>query len=599
MLLLFLLSTPWNARADSTDTAIPADSTGDGDPAVAAGPASFAPAGARAVLLEEAFARYAILTWSDALAAIPGGRVDRFGPLGFYETYRVDGLGAPAVLYEGIPVPGAGNGLANGNALPFAAVGRLAVTGPGIETRDARANADGAILLAAEPWAGGIPRSLVWVDQGASGYQRYLGRFSRDIGRSTYVRAHFQFRQSSSFVPVNTENYRGREVDLRLGGSLGAVRYELGYWDYGDEQYVFDDSLRGENGFSHTGEEKKQIARLRLTLPRGSTAQLYATNATLDAAPLAGDTALAGEERRDGVVIAAPFPLASGAIVLSARAERREATAGATTRDRWESGGFAEVSRPFPLGVVTARAGGVIPSGTDGAVVGNGELRIERTREQWGSHVSLVRARREASAEQFARGADHFGIANQVEVGMHGPGAEGTWRLRYAFRYVEDALVPLAVDPFFSEYYRYEESAHIAEASCAWDAGPAAAELSYLFSRSREEGADRPPPYQSDHVVRGRVALSRVVPYIQALGRIDLLGEWRSDRFAPGRDVPMDDYYYLRGRFTLELRGADVYCQAERVTGHRLEYRDGIGGAAGVLSGTFQIYFGVRWPLED
>ncbi|NNE10464.1 MAG: Plug domain-containing protein, partial [Gemmatimonadetes bacterium] len=307
--LLLTLFSFQNAHGDSTNTSILTDSTARADQTVSASPAPYAPAEARAFLLEEAFKRYSILTWSDALAALPGGRVDRFGPLGFYETYRVDGLGAPLVLYEGIPVPGAGNGLTNGNALPFAAVARLAVAGPGIETQDARAFSDGALLLSAEPWPGGIPRSLVWVDQGASGYQRYLARFSRDVGRSTYVRAHFQFRQNSSFVPVNTENYRGREVDVRLGGARGAFRYELGYWDYGDEQYVFDDSLRGENGFSHTGEEKKRIGRLRIEGPREVTAQVYATKATLDAVPLEADTMLTGEERRDGIEISAPFTL--------------------------------------------------------------------------------------------------------------------------------------------------------------------------------------------------------------------------------------------------------------------------------------------------
>lgn len=592
------------ARAEPTasETIVHSDSSLHSDiapPAETGTTVNYDPRGARAVLREETFARYSLLTWSDAFESLPGGRVNRFGPQGFYETYRIDGLGAPTILYEGVPVPGAGSGLTSGNALPFAGVGRLAIMGPSVGSGDARANADGAVILTAEPWVGGIPRSLVWVDQGASGYQRYLARFARDLGTSAYVRAHFQFRQNSSFVPAGTENYRGREIDLRFGGASGVIRYELGYWTYADEQYVFDDSLRGEGGFSHTGEEQKQIVRLRLDGPGRFSALLFGTGATGDAVPLAGDTAFAGEERRDGVVLSVPYAGSPGAMQFSVRVERREATAGAETRDRWESGGYAELTRSLSLADFTIRAGAVVQSGAGATVIGNGEIRFDRLNGNRGSHVSYVRARREASAELFARGVDDFGIANQAEAGFHAPGAGGKWSVRYAYRVVENARTRMATDPFFAAYAEYEERAHIVEASYAWEAGPLATEFSYLFSRSREEGVDQPPPYQSDHLARGRVALSRVVPYIQALGRLDLLGTWRSDRFAPGQTVPMDDFYYMRGRFTLELRGADVYVQAERILGHRLEYRDGIAGAPGVLSGTFQIYFGVRWPLED
>jgi hypothetical protein len=62
----------------------------------------------------------------------------------------------------------------------------------------------------------------------------------------------------------------------------------------------------------------------------------------------------------------------------------------------------------------------------------------------------------------------------------------------------------------------------------------------------------------------------------------------------------MEDYFYLRGRVAIALRGVDLFGQMEQVLGHQNEYLDGaVEGGDGVLSGTRQIHLGVSWPLTD
>jgi len=62
----------------------------------------------------------------------------------------------------------------------------------------------------------------------------------------------------------------------------------------------------------------------------------------------------------------------------------------------------------------------------------------------------------------------------------------------------------------------------------------------------------------------------------------------------------MDDYYYLRGRLTLDVNGAKLFGHLEQILGNQLEYVDGAPpGGDGVLSGTLQVYLGIDWPLEN
>ena len=97
-----------------------------------------------------------------------------------------------------------------------------------------------------------------------------------------------------------------------------------------------------------------------------------------------------------------------------------------------------------------------------------------------------------------------------------------------------------------------------------------------------------------------RASYSRPAPCLGAPTRIDALGEWRSDRFAPGRDVAMDRYYYLRARLTINLRGVDLYGQLEQILPHQIEYVDGrLPGTDGVLSGYQRYYLGLYWPFLD
>ncbi|MFH1680940.1 MAG: hypothetical protein ABIH26_09890 [Candidatus Eisenbacteria bacterium] len=147
---------------------------------------------------------------------------------------------------------------------------------------------------------------------------------------------------------------------------------------------------------------------------------------------------------------------------------------------------------------------------------------------------------------------------------------------------------------------RIDERTDGVEVSIEGRSGELAWEGSYAWVRAREKGASDPLPYHSDHLARGRLSYSRPIPRFPAVPRVDVLGEWRSDRRAPGRTVPLEDYFYLRGRVALNLRGTDLFAQMEQVLGHQLEYIDGpVEGTDGVLSGSRQIYLGLNWPFMD
>jgi outer membrane cobalamin receptor len=215
-------------------------------------------------------------------------------------------------------------------------------------------------------------------------------------------------------------------------------------------------------------------------------------------------------------------------------------------------------------------------------------------------HLRAGRFREERTVRQWIAGDADPGIVRTAEAGIGFAFLPLRPKVRW-FRREGDGVDHLvSVDSHLESFVRIDERTDGLEASIEGRAGAIEWEGSYAWIRAREKGKSDPLPYHSDHLVRGRVSYERPIPRFPAVPRMDVLGEWRSDRRAPGRSEPMEDYFTLRGRITLNVRGTDLFVQMEQVLGHQVEYLDGpLEGTDGVLSGSRQIYLGLVWPFMD
>ena len=280
------------------------------------------------------------------------------------------------------------------------------------------------------------------------------------------------------------------------------------------------------------------------------------------------------------------------------RYENREARADSEARSAGQASlaGGVEFSLPASFRFRAVLSGEIVG---DGGAEPGGEARL-----LWDGGVpvyaSVARAARRPTARQWASGLDFDGTIVQGELGAAAPSVPGSPSVRVYRRRGDGIRYLYSVNAFIEDSRIIDERTHGVEFNLRAGRWGLDYEVAYLWNRSRDAGSSELLPYQSDHIVRGRVSWRHFVPYIRSPGRFDLLGEWRSDRFAPGRDYPMEPWYYSRGRWTVTISGADLYGQVEQIFGHQLEYIAGpTEGSPGILSGSFGIYLGIVVPLED
>ncbi len=547
---------------------------------------------------EASFGRYAPRTWGDLFAGLAGSRADRFGPPGFFETVRVDGTGRPVIVFNGIPLPSSAGGLPDLNVLPRGGIGTvslstarllpgLAVTAPG-----------GVVELVPGVWKGGLPRSVVEAERGPNGESRYRFGFERGIGERVWMHFDVNVRRADSFV---LESFDRREVFFRGGAPVkGDLTLEAGRWSSVIDEALFDPRLGSYDGMSHDGADDRSLAYVRLRKKESYSAVWYTTGLRAAASPRSEEySAIAAVDNRSGAIVSAAREVAGGRLGITARYEKREARRDDLGRSRAVTALAAALDHPL-AGDIRLHASVMEEFLDRGDALTGGEVRLSRKGAVTVA-ASALRARRDPTVEQWARGWETDGVVHRVEAAVTFEELPGKPRLRIFRREVDGERF------LYSENGYFEEGSFLDERTTGFEAGAggtwrgAEGEISYLASPVRAKGIDGRLPFQSDHLLRVRGRWGRTVPYLGMPGTVDLLGEWRSDRTAPGRSAPMDDYYYLRGRVTLDVSGANLYGQIEQITGKPLEYVDAPppGGGDGALSGTFLVYVGVVWQLED
>lgn len=598
------------AAADSVapsrpDSTVPPPVPGRGDtlapPAAHQGGDSLAAPPSDAVLWVReggALERYAIRTWGDLFAALPGSRADRFGPPGYFETVRVGGTGRPIVLFEGVALPASAGGAPNVNSVPRGTVTGVTLSSTALFPRLALAAPDGALELTPRPWEGGLPRSFMEALRGADNYTHYVFGFQRDLWRKLWFQFNVNFRRADSYV---LESFDRKEIYFRGGLPVGGgYSVEAGRWSNENKEILLDPDLGVLGGFTHRGEEKSELAFFRVRTPGGWIGQWYDTRLQSSAAALIDTVSgFAADDDRSGALVAGEWGHRSLSFDFAARSERREAEADGRRRVSGETSLSAGVAVPIRSDL-RCRAAVVQEIVHDGDAVTGGSASIAWERPAVASSVRLVRARRRPTARQWAYGFDSDGVVHYGEAALRFPAAPGRPLIRCFRREVDHALFLYATDAYFEQGAVIDERSAGVEVAVSGGWRSIEGELSWMLDRARDKGSSERLPYQSDHVVRARGSWGKMVPYIEADGRIDLLGEWRSDRTAPGRAEPMDDYYYLRARGTLDVNGAHLFGQLEQMLGNQLEYIDAAPpGGEGALSGTVLVYFGITWPLED
>ncbi len=530
-------------------------------------------------------------TWGDLYAALPFMRVDRFGPPAFFETARYGGTGRPLVLLDGQTRQTAVSGLPNLQTFPRAGVSRAAAGSPRLFAHLAEAAPDGFLALETERWEGGVPQSTISAVQGENGYGTYSFGFMRDLGPRLWVNLNVDTRQADSFV---LESYDGFGTSTILGWRLNPnYRVRAGVRIYRDEQAFFEPGESLVNlSITRRGLDERRTVWLEGEGPGGRLVRLYQSRIDGSTGML-GSQVIEGkiEEKMRGVLLSGARPWRKGEWTLSARLEEREAAAEGMKRSAWHTGLAAGIRSPVLSrldGEATVLQGflsdGDDVTNLDGTLTWRGTIPLS---------VRLVRARRSPSAKRFAAGHDNDGIVHHAEWGATIHAWPGEHRLRIFRREVDGVGFDIPTDAFTENRIRLDERTTGLECSFTGERGPFEIEGAYTWSKVRDSEDRGRLPYHSDHLLRGRIAWAGMVPYIETLARLDLLGEWRSDRTGPGRTVPLESWHYLRGRATMDVNGADVFIQAEQALGHQLEYVEGL------LSGTLRLYFGLLWRMED
>ncbi|MFH1277439.1 MAG: hypothetical protein ABIK65_03560 [Candidatus Eisenbacteria bacterium] len=542
----------------------------------------------------EGAGRYGDRTWGDMAAALPLARVDRFGPIGFFETFRLGGVGAPAVLVDGIPWPRDGGGLPNGMTLPDAGIGAFEIQTPRILPGLALLAPDGAILLESDPWLGGPPRSFAAAERGPSGWRNYGFGFARDFTRQVAVMLDGTFRQADEFELDSHQAFgAGFRTRVRVRQDL-IVR--AGHRRHDDDQILIDPALR--SGFSHDGSDERRVSYVEVLSP-GMIGLVYETRiiSAAVAREASFDDVRIADERR-GLRVSRRDGIGAARLTTAVRAEARKAEKDGAVR---EAGlGALAVGITCPVAEdLTARFSvlGEFGEGEEARQSGEGVL-VRR-----GSVPLLLRIGRawqDRSVGRWVEGGGRPGVVRYGELGFAVSSLPASPGVRYFRREGDSVLRLSSIDAFREDGTVVDERVDGVEVSAGGSRGTFEGEASYLWSRAREKGSAGRPPYHSDHVVRGRVSYALPIPGLPVVPRWDALAEWRSDRAAPERTEPMERWFTLRGRVTLRLRGVDLFAQLEQVLGHRNEYVDGpLPGSDGVLSGSQQIHLGLYWPFVD
>ena len=538
--------------------------------------------------------RYAPLTWNDAIAVLPLARADRFGPTGYFETLRFGGSGSPLIFYDWLPWPADAGGLTNVNSWPRAGVRSIELSTPRLLPDLAVAAPGGAVRLESEPWPGGPPLSYASVAQGASGYQAYRFGFARNVTGRLSVQLNGGFRKADQF---EFDSYSAFSSDLRAEyRPRPGVLLRAGSRSYRDEQVLFDASL--VNRFSHDGADERNVLYME-AIAGGIIGHVFRSQIKSDAyARDAGFSSRFVTDERTGFLLSRSAPAGPFGLTASLRIERRKAEADGLDREEWTGAAGAGLEWELsPRALVGFSSIGQVSGGEKPRPNGEGYFFWKG---RLPAHVRIGRAWVAPTTGRWTAGGKNRGVVRYGEAGIRFPVFSVEPGLRY-FRREGDSVFDLhPIDAFFEEGSRIDERTDGVELSIR--GGRSFLEWEGAWARviAREKGTDVPLPYHSDNLIRGRVSVTHPVPGLPVEPRWDLLGEWRSDRFAPGREIPMDGYRYLRARVTVRLRGTDLFAQMERIAGHRNEYLDGtVPGTDGVLSGSRQLYFGLYWPFID
>ncbi|RPJ49359.1 MAG: hypothetical protein EHM19_00415 [Candidatus Latescibacterota bacterium] len=545
-------------------------------------------------LPSERLAFYAPRSFADAAAALPIARADRFGPPAYFETVRPGGTGAPLVVVGGIAWPRDAGGLPNAGAIPRAGVDGHALATPRVLPELALSAPGGLVSLEEEPWEGGAPRSHVAAERGADGYRDYRFGLARDLPRRLAFEIDGQFRKADAFA---IDSYRAFSTRLRLQARIRrGLLVRAGLRRYADDQFLLDSTLR--NRFSHEASDERTVLAAELLAP-GLIGQAYRTRIHSDASALSASFASAtASDERDGLRVTRRSPALGGTLTVAIRAERRRAEADAGRREAW-SGALGAGFRRTIAPSIEGRAG-IVGDAAEGE---KGRASAEASVSWEGFLPGIVRAGRaweDRTVRRWIENEGRPGVFRYGEVSIEIPLLPSAPSVRVFRREGDNVDYLYSIDAFRESSARIDERTDGLEISSSGGIGALEWNASYARLRARERGEEDPLPYQSEHLARGRLSYARRVPYLPAVPRVDLLGEWRSDRRAPDRATPMEDYYYLRGRVTVNLRGTDLFAQMEQVLGHQNEYIDGaFEGTDGVLSGSRQVYVGLYWPFMD
>lgn len=544
----------------------------------------------------EGAGRYAERTWGDIAAALPLARVDRFGPTGFFETYRVGGVGSPEVRVDGIPWPRDAGGMPNGMTLPDAGIGAFEIRTPRILPGLALVAPDGALLLESQPWLGGPPRSFVDAARGPSGWRHYGFGFAREFTPRVALALDGTYRKADQF---EWESYRAFGAGLRTQVRWKGDRiFRAGFRRYDDDQILVDPAL--QRGFSHDASDERRVSYVELLAP-GMNGLVYETSLRSAAAAReeAFDDVRASDERR-GARVARRDGFGDLLLTTAVRGEVRKGEVDGRTGEAISGALAAGLTHPV-RGDWSLRLSvlGEIEEGEEPRA--NGEGVLQRRGERVPLLFRIGRGWQPRSLDRWIERAGRPGVVRYGEAGFTLPSLPAAPGVRY-FRREGDSVERFSsIDGFRVDSEIVDERVHGVEVAArgGWRES-LEGEIAYLWSRARERGREERPPYHSDHVVRGRISYAFPIPGLPAVPRWDALAEWRSDRAAPDRTEPMERWFYLRGRVTLRLRGVDLFAQLEQALGHRNEYVDGpVPGSDGVLSGSQQIHLGLHWPFID
>jgi hypothetical protein len=452
----------------------------------------------------------------------------------------------------------------------------------------------GALVLRNETWRGGAPRSLVVAERGSDGYRDYRFSFARDVTGRIAAEVDGEFRKADAFT---VDSYRAFSPHLALQARVRPrVVARAGFRRHASDEYLLDRTLQAR--FSHEASETRGLLYADV-LSRGFVGQAYRSSIHSDtAAAGAAYAALSAADERSGLRASGRAPIGPALLTFAIRGERREAEAEGASRGAWTgaaSAGWtaspAEGATLSLAAVLESAEGERTRASGEGAFAWNGLLPVG---------VRLGRAHEERAVRAWIRNEGRPGVVRYGEVAAHMVFLPAKPTLRYFRREGDDVDRLQATDAYQEASVRVSERTDGIEISAAGERTRLAWEGSYTWARARENGSEDLPPYHSDHLARGRVSYTQPIPRFPAVPRLDLLCEWRSERRAPGRTIPMEDYFYLRGRVTIALRGVDLFGQMEQLLGHQNEYLDGaVEGGDGVLSGTRQIHLGLSWPLTD